>query len=39
VIAAVAAMIVGFIWHSQLLFGGLGRKIIVRENPTVVEQE
>jgi Na+/proline symporter len=37
--AAVAAMIVGFVWYSQPLFGGLWTKIIGKENLSAAEQE
>ena len=37
--AAVGAMIVGFVWYSQPLFGGLWTKIIGKENLSAAEQE
>ena len=37
--AAVSAMIVGFVWYSQLLFGRLWLKIIGKENLSIAEQE
>jgi Na+/proline symporter len=37
--AAVATMIVGFVWYSQALFGRLWMKIIGKENLSPAEQE
>ena len=36
--AAVAAMILGFVWYSQPLFGGLWTKIIGKEHLSSAEQ-
>jgi hypothetical protein len=37
--AAVGAMIVGFLWYSQALFGRLWMQIIGKENLSAAEQE
>jgi Na+/proline symporter len=37
--AAIAAMIVGFVWYSQALFGRMWMKIIGKENLGADEQE
>jgi len=39
VVAALAAMMVGFVWYSQALFGRMWIKIIGKENLSQVEQE